>query len=359
VILLDIRNKIAIRVTSISLLLRINGFHSLQEDFVMKKKFDFVSVFVIGVMLVTLMLVTSVVPNQSASASAQNGNQLPPDTIVSSDGVTVQAPEFSKTSKMEAPFAGTEFMGDPTLQVAPDAKQLAPLTSGYAESVIGADGRTRITGTTAYPNRAIVFLEVNFPSGSGTCSGWYYGARIVATAGHCVYNATYGGWATSIKVYPGRNGTSTPYGYTTAHRMFSVTGWTGSANPDYDYGAIQTNSAKGNTVGWFGYFWQSSNSFPGTFNVRGYPGDKTYGTLWTMSGLNKATTTRRLWYSIDTFGGQSGSPYYTKPGGVCCYGAGIHTYGVPLSPYTSYNSATRITQSVFNNMKTWKGYAYP
>jgi len=301
------------------------------------KKVSGVRIFVLGVMLVTLMLATGMVPNQSVSASAQT-DKLPPDTIVSSDGIVVQAPEFSKTSKMEAPFAGTEFMGDPTLQVAPDEIQLPAITTQYAETVIGADGRTRITATTSFPSRAIAFLVVTFPKASGTCSGWYYGARIVATAGHCVYNATYGGWATSIKVYPGRNGTSTPYGYTTAHRMFSVTGWTGSANPDYDYGAIQTNSAKGNTVGWFGYFWQSSNYFPGTFNVRGYPGDKTYGTMWTMSGLNKATTTRRLWYSIDTAGGQSGSPYYNVKNSICCYGAGIHTYGTPLSPYTSYNS---------------------
>jgi glutamyl endopeptidase len=325
----------------------------------MKRKFDYVSVFVIGVMLVTLMFVTGVVPSQSVSASAPSANKLPPDTIVTDDGQTLQAEEFSKAANKDDSFAGLKTEGDSSLKVAPGEIQLPPITPASPESVIGYDGRTKITSTTAYPNRAIVFLEVNFPKGSGTCSGWYYGPRIVATAGHCVYNGTYGGWATSIYVYPGRNGSYTPYGYTTAHRLFSVTGWTLSNNPNYDYGAIQTDAAKGNTVGWFGYFWQSSNYFPGTYNVRGYPGDKTYGTLWTMAGTVKAVTTRRLWYSIDTAGGQSGSPFYTKPSGVCCYGAGIHTYGIPLSPYTSYNSATRITQGAFNNMKAWKAWAYP
>lgn len=297
------------------------------------------------------------------SVQAQEAS-LPLDTPVSNIGGVLAMPEAAGLSlKNDAPFAGA---GLPDGAVAPTISApespMSPLVPTFPGSVIGADGRVQATGTTGFPNRAIVFLEVTFPNGSGTCSGWYYGPRIVATAGHCVYDAETNQWATSITVWPGRNGDSVPYGSTTGHRFFSVTGWTSSHSASYDYGAIQTDAALGNTVGWFGYRWQSSNSFPGTFTVKGFPGDKPYGTMWTMSGSMKAVSTYRLWYSIDTAGGQSGSPHYQVWGGACCYGVGIHTYGVGLSgtyPYSTYNSSTRIRQAVFNNMKSWKTWAYP
>ncbi|MBI4675562.1 MAG: serine protease [Chloroflexi bacterium] len=231
------------------------------------------------------------------------------------------------------------------------AKNLPPLGDLSPESVIGADGRTQITNTTVYPNSAIAHLEVDFPSGSGTCTGWFMSKNRLATAGHCVYDAGAGEWATSITVYPGRNGGSAPFGSYTAGMgdLYTNTGWTGTGNPKYDYGLVKLGSDVGNTVGWFGYGWTSSDSFllNRKSNVRGYPGDKSYGTLWTMKGKIQTVQKTRLFYSIDTFGGQSGSPHYGKWSTFCnpC-SFGIHTYGVGGS--WTKNSSTRITKRVFN-----------
>lgn len=305
-----------------------------------------------------------------SAVSSGTALALDPNTIVSSDGAVVQAEAFAGRGGAGSPGTGRLLEGGP---LAIPAEHLnAPSLDevfGFAspESVIGTDGRVRVTATTSYPSRAIAYLFVRFPNSAGTCTGWFVGPRTVMTAGHCVYDTETNQWASSITVYPGRNGATAPYGSTTAHRLFSVTGWTTSHDHRYDYGAIQTNLAKGSTVGWFGYYWQTSNTF-GVGTVRGYPGDKTAGTMWTMNGTIYATSLspRKLFYYIDTAGGQSGSPIYRyfDPAGTSLgpgyYGLGIHAYGVPgFYPYSTRNSGTRITQGVGTNIYNWKRWVYP
>ncbi len=287
---------------------------------------------------------------------------LGPNTPVSPEGL-LPMPEVG-LGRASGPFMGNgELLEGGPMEIpeydlnVPTVDELMGLVPPGQESVIGVDSRVRITNTTAYPSRAIAYLVVTFSNGSrGSCTGWYIGPGVLATAGHCVYGRP-GGWARYINVYPGRNGNLAPYGYTTKRRVWSVTGWTSSGDWNYDYGAIQTNTYKGNTVGWFGFFWQSSNVFSGVYNVRGYPGDKPAGTLWTMAGYVSPVWTRKLFYRMDTAGGQSGSPLYqNRAAGP--YGAGIHAYGAYTIGNYQYNSATRITQAAFNNLVAWRNYPY-
>ncbi|MCA9941419.1 MAG: trypsin-like serine protease, partial [Anaerolineales bacterium] len=289
-------------------------------------------------LLLLLVLAFTQVTLSHVSAD-QVGSSLQPDTIVSSDGLVFSAEQFlGQVDGASSTAFQPSFVGQgSTVPVAPTVDDdvnvnTPPMLGPLPGSVIGPDGRTKVTATTTYPYRAIAYLSVKFPNG-GTygCSGWFIGSRTVATAGHCVYYASYGGWATSVTAYPGKNGSSNPYGSSTKYRLFSVTGWTQNGNWDYDYGAIQLNSALGDTVGWFGFRWQSSNTFSGSYTVTGYPGDKPYGTMWTMSdnpGI-RGVNTYHLFYQIDTYGGQSGSPVYHNYSASCnpCSVA-IHSYGV-------------------------------
>lgn len=294
------------------------------------------------------------------SVSAQKG-VLDPNTPVSNRAgmVTYDTTHAGYDASFE-PFKGTGKLAPETARVVGPHTRVAPMGDINPESVIGADGRTQPPSTTTFPSRAIAYLVVTWANDIETaCTGWFIGPRTVATAGHCVFN-TFGGdvhgWAKAITIYPGRAGATIPYGSTTAHRLFSALGWTNSANSSFDYGAIQTTEAVGYTVGWFK--WAAVNTFSGSYVVQGYPGDKPEATQWKMGGAISDFNDYRLWYYIDTAGGQSGSPLYKVYNGKCCYGFGIHTYAASMPPYLG-NSATRINAGVSKNFTNWRKQPYP
>jgi glutamyl endopeptidase len=224
-----------------------------------------------------------------------------------------------------------------------------------AESVIGTDGRTQVTNTTTAPRRAIA--QILFDGGS-LCTGWMISANTLATAGHCVHEGAGGSGGFypvgTYQIRPGRNGSSAPYGMCTAKTLYTVNGWANGGLQDYDYGAIKLNCDVGDTTGWFGYFHQAASHDGQQAIIAGYPGDMGGDTMWTMTGTIGATLPRRLRYTIDTAGGQSGSPVWTNNNPNCagpCARA-IHAYGVGGSDVD--NSGTRIIQEVANNLTAWR-----
>ena len=220
------------------------------------------------------------------------------------------------------------------------------------EVVIGTDDRRRITNTGSYPWSATVSLRIATRTGKtyiGT--GWFIGPRTIMTAGHCVYLHNEGGWARSITVMPGRNGSSMPFGAHVATHLRSVTGWTAGRQRNSDYGCIilPENNRLGLRTGTFGFAYMGDSALQSKYlNLTGYPGDKPAGTQWYHSRRTKRVTSRTIVYDIDTAGGQSGSAVYHIKDGKR-YAVGVHTSG-----HRSGNSATRITKGVFNLMKSWK-----
>ncbi len=88
--------------------------------------------------------------------------------------------------------------------------------------------------------------------------------------------------------------------------------------------------------------------------IFGYPGDKPWATMWGTRRSIKGVDPDKLFYKIDTFGGQSGSPVYGKLSNVCQPCAfGIHAYGTGIDPYAESNSGTRVNATVFANLVYW------
>ncbi|MEF3115225.1 trypsin-like serine peptidase [Streptomyces chrestomyceticus] len=224
-----------------------------------------------------------------------------------------------------------------------------------AETVHGPDDRVQITDTSVYPWRVHCSLLITAADNSrwiGT--GWFIGPHTLATAGHVVYIKNSGvagrdGWVKSINVMPGRNGNTLPYGVVTSTSFRTVNGWANNGDENYDYGAIILPNNLGNTTGWFGFgVWSDADLLKTVGNISGYPGDKPAGTQWYDARGVASVGPRKVYYDIDTAGGQSGSSvYHFYNGGR--YGIAIHAYGGAVT-----NSGTRITTPVYNNYVAWK-----
>lgn len=224
------------------------------------------------------------------------------------------------------------------------------------ESIIGADNRTLVSGTTSYPARAVGLITRN---GSQWCTGWLISRDTLLTAGHCVNSggngATNGTWYTGLRFFPGRNGTSAPYGSCVPRSggLTSFVGWVRDGSEEHDAGIIKLSCSVGVTTGWYGLWWQAA-SLNGQFTrINGYPGDKPQ-TQWMSTDFVRATTTYQVFYQNDTVGGMSGSPVWryrgsSEPWCVGACGMAIHAYGLHGgAPHSTNNHGTRNTQAKFN-----------
>lgn len=254
-------------------------------------------------------------------------------------------PGFEPTRPIGAATTAAEVAAE--LANLPDAA-----TTAYVlpETICGADDRTRVTPASSNPWRWICKLFITFPDNArfvGT--GWFIGPRTVMSAGHCVFSKANGGWARSVEVVPGMDGSSRPYGSQIGTSFRSVSGWTTDTKPEFDYGAIiLPNCTLGNQVGWFGFNVLTDAQLTNLFvNTAGYPGDKPLGTMWFNGGSVSRVEPLKIYYMIDTVGGQSGSPVWRFLNGQR-QAVGVHAYG------GCPNSATRITRPVFDNMLAWR-----
>lgn len=325
---------------------------------------------------------------KETATSGSNGNGTPPTgghTPVSSLQAQGTPTGAIAAGRSEAPAQGSDPQAAPTqadgtetvkgfkLQAAteslmaevykvPDTSKLRDIAEAsfgtpplLMETVHGPDNRVRITATSALPWRTNASLLITAADNSqwiGT--GWFIGPHTLMTAGHVVFIKNSGvpgrdGWVKRIQVMPGRNGSTLPYGSVTSSNFRSVTGWTNSGDQNFDYGAIIIPTNLGNTTGWYGFGVYSDADLLNTVgNIAGYPGDKDAGTLWYDAHKIAAVNSRKVYYDIDSAGGQSGSAVYRIINGAR-YGVAIHAYGGATT-----NSGTRIVQDVFNNMVAWK-----
>ena len=234
------------------------------------------------------------------------------------------------------------------------------------ESILGIDERTRVLDTDLSPWRMVCALRLRGPNGSTAVgTGWFVGPRTLLTAGHCVYSASdFGGWIDSVEVIPGLNGSGSqalarPFTSATSTAVSSIDRWIEQADPDFDIGCIHLSEPIGTQVGWFALGTRGAEELAGFLvNISGYPVDRGRGSEQ-YHAVNRVlrVSDRRIFYEVDTFGGQSGAPVWIHedadgPPVV----VGIHAYGVggtPASAGITANSAPRIIPEIFDTVVAW------
>jgi len=226
-----------------------------------------------------------------------------------------------------------------TAQPAPDVPvgdDPLPQSIVSAESVLPPDTRTRVQATTEFPSSAIGLLTLEQGGNFFQCSGFLIDANTVLTAGHCVDEGGPGGArSTQLLFTPGQNGGQAPVGSCGATAAVPSPGWEAVGNEEEDWGLVQLDCLIGELVGWFGLAGVDPTGLP--VHVRGYPGDRPYGTMWDGTGTVDQVVGTQAFYPNDTFGGMSGSPVFADlpacggPCAVAVHGYGLHGVTAPHS----------------------------
>lgn len=239
---------------------------------------------------------------------------------------------------------------------------MSAVPEAFFGRVFGSDDRVKLGDTTGYPYRTVCKLFMRFPNTPANeyamGSGVMVGQRHVLTAGHCVYDHDAGGWATTIRVVPGLNGSYMPFSDAFATEIRTFDGWRLNTDFGYDIGLIRLDRDIGLKTGWMGLAWTTDAPQRGA-TTAGYPRDKQDPGDFTLglrqylsSGSVQASGTEQLLFTIDITGGQSGSPLYTplpylrdgsRTDGLC-------SVGVISFESSNFNGAPRITPAKFQTL---------
>ncbi len=215
---------------------------------------------------------------------------------------------------------------------------------------------TRIPDTKKAPARMTALIGLEFPNGTaGSCTGFMLSHNVVGTAGHCLYQKAWGGWASQAWIAPGNNGLAdAPYGECGKRNLISVRGWVKDQKPSYDYGAIVLNCDIGLKTGYVGLLTKTSVSGQKA-RINGYPhhdpyNNPSYYQYGAVGPLSDPDDKKQIYHRIRTTDGVSGAPIMQAGcGGYCAIG--LHS-GV-IGYFTKHNTGPRITDSVYKNYQDW------
>jgi glutamyl endopeptidase len=243
------------------------------------------------------------------------------------------------------------------------------------KKVIGADNRKPIADTKVKPYSTIATLLISFPGtkATGLCTGSMIGADAVLTAGHCVYNAKYGGFASNIRVIPGTYPNASgkpaePFGSTSGRKLYVPSAYRSATSfwqrEPHDYAVVRIHAALGTKTGVRTVTTMATPKVGRFVRLTGYHGDLCKAPPCTPTGdafiMHTSTDQiRQLFTGVfnhyaDSFGGSSGAPL-TSDGVDAGKIFAVHVAGL-ANPSTGaeWNMGVLITKTAYTNIQTWR-----
>ncbi|MEO1420451.1 MAG: trypsin-like serine protease [Pseudomonadota bacterium] len=240
-----------------------------------------------------------------------------------------------------------------------------------AEKVLGVDDRARVEETELVPWRMICSLTVHSSTDSYVGTGVLISPQAVLTAAHNLYALQdLGGWARAVDVSPGRDGPDTPFRTQRAVRFSVLHRWLEAEDREADLGVIHLADPFDPHPGHFGVAaLRRDTLLERAINIAGYPHElerrQPNGRLIRPLGrflyhhrdAVQDVSETRIFYGVDTSGGNSGSPAWiqeTKDSPPVL--VGIHAYGYSFGESGAgrfFNSAARITPQRLSVIKSW------
>ncbi|MEB8086542.1 trypsin-like peptidase domain-containing protein [Staphylococcus pseudoxylosus] len=215
-------------------------------------------------------------------------------------------------------------------------------TGSDIERILGKDDRILVENYTSYPYKTIVLLNMTFTNITYIGTGTVIAPDTILTAAHNVYDSRLGGWATEITAYAGARANKATIGKAKVDKKYVLPEWINSQSSQHDLAVIKLKTSLGDQTGTLGITNEMKLSEP--IETAGYPADKGGWTLYKGNGLLKKITNFNVYYDIDTYGGQSGSPVWNRDKKII----GVHAYG--SSPL---NFATKINDTNLKLIKKW------
>ncbi|MEM6631250.1 MAG: trypsin-like serine protease [Bacteroidota bacterium] len=196
-----------------------------------------------------------------------------------------------------------------------------------------------------YPYNCICLLEIEGFNGTNRQStGFFVSPKCILTAGHCVNDPITKNWATRIRIIPCALKNLEPFGSEISTKFRSVSGWIKNRDYNYDYGAIiLPNENLFNRIKAYLAFEKAGTEKK--IEIAGYPTNKGK-TLFTSEDQIQRKSQNKLFYLLDTYHGNSGSPIMVDFQSNKTV-IGIHTYG------GNPNSGILLSQGVINRIQEW------